>query len=205
MLTFSPQRVVDLGQDPPARPNTAFLLTATTAHPLPMPQMSLHPEEWKEFLSSYPDPIFSKTLKCISRYGAKVGYKGPEQRIRRPNLVSAKDSRSVINVDLQLNLQQGQVVEILGRGPMVFISPLSLVPKPSGGYRHIHHLSAPPKLSVNDHISSKYGQLKYALFNEALNHIRQAGNGAILVKRDHADAFRHILIQPSDWWLFSFE
>ena len=200
-----PWRVVVLGQVPPARPNTVVLFTATTAHLLPMPPISLHPEGWKELLSSYPDPIFSETLQRIARYGAKVSYEGPEQRIHWPNLVSAKDAPSVIDMDLQLNLQQGRVVEIQRLGPKFIISPLGLVPKPSGGYRRIHHLSAPPKFSVNDHMTSQYGQLNYVLFNEALDHVRKAGNGAILVKQDLADAFRHIPIHPSDWWLFGFE
>jgi hypothetical protein len=34
--------------------------------------------------------------------------------------------------------------------------------------------------------------------------VRVAGPGAILVKRDLADAFRHIPIHPADWWLFGF-
>ena len=97
------------------------------------------------------------------------------------------------------------MVEIQETGDNYIISPLGLVPKPSGGFPRIHHLSTPPGHSVNDHIPSHYGQLKYALFDEALDHVRRAGKGAVMVKRDLADAFRHIPIHPSDWWLFGFE
>ena len=134
-----------------------------------------------------------------------MGYESPAQGIRRPNLVSAKEAPEIIDGDLESKLQKGRVAEIRCPGSQFIISPLGLVPKPSGGFRHIHHLSAPPHHSVNDHIPSHYGQLKYALFNEALDHVRRAGPGTILIKRDLADAFRHIPIHPSDWWLFGFE
>ena len=58
---------------------------------------------------------------------------------------------------------------------------------------------------MNDHIPCHYGHLRYALFEEALDHVRKVGKGAILVKRDLADAFRHIPIHPSDWWLLGFQ
>ena len=206
LLTFAPWWVLVLGQVPLARPNTLVLFTATTAQLLPMLPISLHPEGWKELLSStYPVHIFSETLQRKARYGAKVSYEGPEHRIRWPILVSANDPPSVIDMDLQLYLQQGRVVEIQGLGPKVIILPLGLILKPSGGYSCIHHLSALLKFYVNDHISSQNGQLKYALFNEALDPVWKAGNGAILVKRDLEDAFRQIPILLSDWWLFGFQ
>ena len=141
----------------------------------------------------------------IARYGARVGYEGPSQAICRPNLVSAREAPEVIDRDLELNLQKGRVVEMRDLGLKFMVSPLGLVPKPSGGFRRIHHLSMPPRHSVNDHIPSHYGQLKYARFNDALDQVRAAGRGAILIKRDLAEAFRHIPIHPADWWLFGFE
>ena len=190
---------------PAARPNTAFLFVPTIPHTVPLALMSLCPQGWADLLSSYPDSAFGETLCRIATYGAKVGYEGPVQAIRRPNLLSAKEAPEVIDGDLQLNLMKGRVAEVHRLSSRYIISPLGLVPKPSGGYRRIHHLSTPPRKSVNDHIPTAYGQLKYALFNEAIDQVRAAGRGAILIKRDLADAFRHIPIHPADWWLFSFE
>ena len=190
---------------PVARPNTACLFTATGAHKLPLPPISLHPEGWAELLGTYLDPVFRETLCLLARYGARVGYEGPAQHIRQPNLSSAKEAPGVIDEDLALNLQRGRVAEMVELRPPSIVSPLGLVPKPSGGFRRIHHLSSPAKQSVNDHIPSHYGNLRYSLFNDALNQVRTAGPGAILVKRDLADAFRHIPIHPADWWLFGFE
>ena len=182
-----------------ARPNTAFLFTATAAHKLPLPPISLRPEGWAELLGAYPDPVFRETLCLLARYGARVGYEGPAQHIRQPNLSSAKEAPGVIDEDLALNLQRGRVAEMIELRPPSIVSPLGLVPKPSGGFRRIHHLSSPAKHSVNDHIPSHYGNLRYSLFNDALDQVRTAGPGAILVKRDLADAFRHIPIHPADW------
>ena len=174
-------------------------------HQLPLPRIPLCPRGWAELLAYYPVPAFRETLCEIASYGAKVGYEGPAQFIRQQNLASAKDAPGVIDEDLELNLQKGRVVETPEPGPKSIISPLGLVPKPSGGFRRIHHLSSPPQHSVNDHIPCHYGQLKYARFDDALDHVRVAGPGAIMVKRDLADAFRHIPIHPADWWLFGFE
>ena len=111
----------------------------------------------------------------------------------------------MIDEDLAVNLRKGRVAELLKHTVQSIVSPLGLVPKPAGGFRHIHRLSSPPRHSVNDHIPTIYGQLKYSRFEDALDHVRRAGVGAILVKHDLADAFRHIPIHPADWWLFGFE
>ena len=48
--------------------------------------MSLCAEAWRKLLESYPDPTFGQTLGDIVQFGAKVGYEGPPQATRRPNL-----------------------------------------------------------------------------------------------------------------------
>ena len=58
--------------------------------------------------------------------------------------------------------------------------------------------------SVNHYIDEVWGQLEYVTFDEAIDTILRIRKGAILVKRDLADAFRHILIAISDYWLLGF-
>ena len=167
--------------------------------------MSLSLAGWAKQQVNYPDPKFSEAICRIAKYGARVGYKGPIQAICRPNLVSAQEALEVINRDLESNLKNGRVVEIQELGHRFMVSPLCLVPKPFRGCRRIHHLSTPPNHSVKDYIPRHYGHLKYSLFSDALDQVRMAGQGAILIKRDLADAFWHIPIHPADWWLFGFE
>jgi hypothetical protein len=83
-------------------------------------------------------------------------------------------------------------------------SPLGLVPKGSGGWRRIHHLSYPRGSSVNDHIPAEWAALEYATVDQAIALIAAQGPGAMLIKRDLQDAFRHIPIAPQDLWLLGF-
>ena len=48
------------------------------------------------------------------------------------------------------------------------VSPIGVVPKSSGSFRLIHHLSWPPGNSVNDGISDEACYVKYASFDEAV-------------------------------------
>lgn len=90
-------------------------------------------------------------------------------------------------------------------GERFISSPLGLVPKTGSNtsYR-IHHLSFPPGKSVNDYIPPGWGSLEYTSFDEAVAMVAAAGHGAILVKRDLADAFRHIPVAPGGCWLLGF-
>lgn len=68
----------------------------------------------------------------------------------------------------------------------------------------IHHLSHPRGKSVNCHIPVEHGTLEYTSFDEAIDLILDMGRGFILVKRDLAEAFRHIPVAESAWWLLGF-
>lgn len=83
-------------------------------------------------------------------------------------------------------------------------SPLGLVPKPDGGWRRIHHLSFPKGLSVNCHIPEEWGSLEYTTFDKAIEAVLRCGPGAVMIKKDLADAFRHIPVAEADWWLLGF-
>ncbi len=83
-------------------------------------------------------------------------------------------------------------------------SPLGLIPKHDGGWRRIHDLSCPKGHSVNDFIPKEWGSLEYATFDEATEALLAQGQGAILVKKDLANAFRHIPIASSDLLLMGF-
>jgi hypothetical protein len=54
-------------------------------------------------------------------------------------------------------------------------------------------------------ISPRYGgTLEYTVFDEAVEALLRVGKGAILVKRDLSEAFRHIPVAESDHWLLGF-
>ncbi len=57
---------------------------------------------------------------------------------------------------------------------------------------------------MNCHIPVGHGALEYTSVDEAIDHILSMGRGCILVKRDFAEAFRHIPVSEADWWLLGF-
>ena len=61
-------------------------------------------------------------------------------------------------------------------------SPIGLVPKKTGGFRLITHLSYPAGLSVNDGIDDVLAMVTYSTFDNAVGIIKMLGKGAILGK-----------------------
>jgi hypothetical protein len=164
----------------------------------------LKPRGWVHWLSRHPDRTYARTLVDIIRHGAKVGYTGPRQRIVAKNLASAAAAPDTLSEDLHKQLAKGQLGQTADL-PVNFISsPLGLVPKSDGNFRRIHHLSHPAGNSVNDHIPRHWGTLTYTKFDDALHAVAQAGRDSTLVKRDLADAFRHVPVSHEDWWLLGF-
>ena len=140
----------------------------------------------------------------IIEFGAKIGYQGPAQQILSENLSSATDAPDIISQDLDNQIKHDRVTKIDILPPQFISSPLGLVPKPNGGWRRIHHLSHPRGSSVNCNIPEEFGTLEYTTFDDAVEMLLKVGSGAIFVKRDLADAFRHIPVSASDWWLLGF-
>jgi hypothetical protein len=181
-----------------------YPLADTSTSPLQNPG-PLNPTAWSRWLANHPDRVYAQVLVDIINYGAKIGYTGPDQTILSRNLASAQESPETLSADLHAQLKKGQLGQ-LAELPRNFISsPLGLVPKSDGAWRRIHHLSHPQGNSVNDHIPPEWGTLTYTKFDQALQLIAEAGPGSTLVKRDLADAFRHIPVSPQDWWLLGFQ
>ena len=111
----------------------------------------------------------------------------------------------MLSKDLDEQIQLHRVVPVREPPPHFMSSPLGLVPNPNGKWRRIHHLSHPRKGSVTYHIPAEWGALEYTSFDEALEALLDVGRGAYLVKRDLADAFRHIPVTRADWWLLGFQ
>lgn len=103
----------------------------------------------------------------------------------------------------------GHVKEIKNPPSKFYCSPLGLVPKRSNGvqsgWRMIFDLSSPEGYSVNDGIPTKCGSIFYETLNDAMCLVAQAGRGAVMMRRDLKSTFRHIPVNPNDYWLLIFE
>jgi hypothetical protein len=61
-------------------------------------------------------------------------------------------------------------------------SPIGVVPKKTGGWRLITHLSYPPSNSVNDYIDEQHTAIHYSSFDNAVSIVRKLGKGALIGK-----------------------
>ena len=165
----------------------------------------MDPEAWEDLFRTHPDWLYACALVDIIRHGVRIGYKGPDQFVISKNLASAESDPATPTADLLAQKAHNRLKPINPDQLKRFIcSPLGLVPKSVGGWRRIHHLSFPSGSSVNDHIPAEWGALEYISFDEAIALVAAPGQGSTLIKRDLADAFRHIPVAPQDQWLLGF-
>ena len=198
--------------DVTVRPNASLLFTGANPPERSgnMLSTSLCSSSIRQVLQDYPDQSFTDLLCDIADYGAKIGYEGPDVRIRRANHHSAYSNANVVTDALQKEVEQGRV-RILDTLPndRYYCSPIGVVPKKSDGvqtgWRVIFDLSCPTGRSVNDNIPQEYGRITYEPLQRAIEMVAKAGKGAIMIKRDLKSAFRHIPVSPEDYWCLIFE
>ena len=65
------------------------------------------------------------------------------------------------------------------------------------------HGEEPTWRSVNDGIRKSECPVDFPRFDEVVDKILEAGRGCWLACRDYADAYPHLLINPSDWGLMA--
>lgn len=160
---------------------------------------------WKKWLTNHPDRVFINTLLTIITRGVKIGYQGPNQLLLNHPHPSAAAAPDILSKDLRKQEEKDRLTKLLVEPSDCFISsPLGLVPKHDGGWRRIHDLSFPRERSVNHYIDEAHGALEYTVLDDAIDALLTQDKGAIMVKRDLADAFRHIPIAESDFWLLGF-
>ena len=192
------------------RPNTTMRYNITTKSYLSLPSISLRPQGIRQLLKNYPNLQFVDNLAAIAQHGARIGYEGPlNSRIWRPNHRSAQVHANSIRESIHSELSKGRIALLPALPDRYFCSPIGLVEKKDNGvqtgWRTIHDLSCPKGLSVNDGIPKAYGEISYETFEHAMRLVAKAGRGAHMMKRDLKSAFRHIPVNPLDYWLLIFE
>ena len=115
----------------------------------------------EDFLRTYLDRLYARTLVGIIRQGVCIGYKGPDKFVISKTLVSAEDDPTTLMADLLAQRAHNRLKLVNSDPSQRFIcSPLGLVPKSGGSWRRINHLSFPPGASANDHIPAEWGALE---------------------------------------------
>lgn len=193
------------------RPNTSLSFIPSSSNSLPSSSVNvLNAVGIAELLKQYPNRRFVDTITTIAVSGVRVGFEGSNLgQTRRPNHASAFAHPDVITKSIQSEISKGHLEQIDSLPANYFCSPIGLVPKlidgKQTGWRMILDLSSPNGYSVNDGIPKEYGSLVYETLGDAIRLIAQAGKGAVMMKRDLKSAFRHVPIDPCDYWLLLFE
>ena len=140
-----------------------FRLANASKSPLTNSPPPLKPRAWANLLARYPGSLRIH-LPMVLRFGAELGYEGPDAFILSDNLASALEDLTIIDKKLQEDLASGRVTLVHQPSRPFICSPLGLVPKHDGGLRRIHHLSHHHGESVNDYISDDVGEMMYRRF-----------------------------------------
>lgn len=106
--------------------------------------------------------------------------------------------------DLKHQIEESQVTKLNTFLEYFILLPLGLEPKLNRKWWQIHHLSYTLVRSVNCNIPDDFGSFEYTSVDKAIVALLKIGKNATLIKRDLSDAFHHISVLSTDWWLLGF-
>ena len=136
-------------------------------------------------------------------FGFKLHYEGPRYSVESKTLKSVLQNEELAKEKLEQEIALGRMASPFPYKPISNLrcSPIGLVPKKTGGFRLITHLSYPAGSSVNDGIDDALASVRYSNFDNAVAIIKNLGQGALLGKLDVKSAFRLLRIYPGDFSL----
>lgn len=119
------------------------------------------------------------------KYGFKLNYAGPRSSCAYDNLLSIKQNPEVATKKLINEIELGRMVGPFENKPISNLrcSPIGVVPKKTGGFRLITHLSYPKENSVNDFIDERFTKVNYSSFDNIVNLVKRLGKGALCGKK----------------------
>ena len=153
-------------------------------------------------LLHHPNRNFVNSLINTLKFGARIGYSGPQKARVSRNLISASQHPEVVSSNLSKEIQKGRVAGPFLSSPLKHLQchPVGVVPKKhSSEWRTIYHLSYPEGDSINDHIPKEPYSLQYVRVDDAIRILQTLGPGSFMAKTDLKSAFRLIPIHPDDW------
>ena len=164
------------------------------------PHTPVNVERLRTLLITHPDTAFVDYLVHGFTHGFSIGYRGPREHRFSHNLPSARHRPTVIGDYIAAECSAGNTVGpfTMPQVPQLVVNPLGAVPKKSGKWRLIMHLSFPERGSVNDGIAIKEFPLKYITVYDAMDAIMRLGRGAQMAKIDIKSAFRLCPVRPED-------
>lgn len=159
-----------------------------------------------EVLVGYSEGVVDHLVQGFSE-GFHLGYVGSGALGSSKNLKSASDHPQAIQDYIEKELKADRLAGPFEHPPFqnFTVSPIGVVPKKSGKFRFIQHLSYPLGNSINSGIPDDKASVQYASTDEAIRLISSAGKGAWLVKLDIKCAFKIVPVHPDDYHLLGFK
>jgi hypothetical protein len=153
------------------------------------------------FLEKYTNANDAKFLIHGFQHGFPLGYAGPRIYRDSKNLKSVIDNIDIAKQKIYDEIDAGRMSGPYATRPISNLrcSPIGLVPKKSGGFRLITHMSHPASDSVNDYIDPMLTSVKYSDFDNAVKMIKRLGKGTLMGKMDLKNAFRILPCYPGDF------
>ena len=169
-----------------------------------LPHSTLDPNWWAHYLQHYPDQLFVTQILRGLKEGFTIGYTGPRTTFCPPIPQQDPKRQQLLKTDFDHEISVGRMIgpydslpdDIF---PYYRVSPSFLVPKSDNKWRRIDNLSAPAGLAINDSICKEDTPVDYITVDEMMNLIAECTTGTLMTTRDVVDAYRNILINPSDW------
>lgn len=137
-------------------------------------------------------------------HGFSLEFKGIRNLKEPKNLKSATNNLAVAETKLRKEIELGRIAGPFRTPPIkdLTISPIGLHPKKTPGeFRLIIHLSHPKGTSINDGIAHEDATVQYANIGMAIKMIKALGKNCYMAKTDIKNAFRIILLHPSQYKL----
>ena len=149
-------------------------------------------DKLSQLLIEYPNNSASKIIYEGFKHGFPIHYSGPRTPVDCQNLKSVYQHPVQARQKIQSEIDIGRISGPYEKRPISNLrcSPIGLVPKKTGGFRLITHLSFPPGNSVNSYIDPIHSSVQYSPFDHAIYLIQKAGRNALCGKHDIKSAFR---------------
>ena len=142
--------------------------------------------QFEEELKSHTDPTWVQELITGITKGVSLGYQGQRCQCISNNLISAYKHPKIIDEELSKELRLQRIAGPFDLPPVTNLqcSGVGAIPKKTGGWRMIMHLSAHQEKSINDGILKEDFSLHYSTTDDAVRMIHRLGSKTLLAKID---------------------
>ena len=162
---------------------------------------------WRWLLKKHENRKFANALAKIFIFDVKIEYIESKQLTLIKNHFFVFNAFDIFTKNFHKQMKTHRIIRIQNIFQKFFISfSLNLVSKTNDDWKRIHDLlySKRKCISINVFISKKRDTLKYIIFDEVVIVLIIMKKDAKLIKRDLIDAFKHVSIIKSNWWLLNF-